>query len=197
MILDLAATWFDTTNIDEYVLVVAGIALAVTAIAAAAHKTPLRQVGRWVGWVTKRLVGEPVALWFQRETTTRVTPVVRAELAEALAPLLAEQARAGDDRERIAEQLLAEQDLAREHREQIAEQQAELTAQLVEHMESETHAIEHVGERLDEQQRWREGPLRDWQDSVDMRLGNIEQAHVPHVPTAYVSDEPRGGALGG
>ena len=81
------------TNVDNMLLAVAAIATALVLLAAAAKKPPIRQLGRGVGWVFRRLLGDPIAGWLRRELEDQVQPMVAASVQVAVAPLHANQER--------------------------------------------------------------------------------------------------------
>lgn len=88
------------TQLDNWLLAVAAIAVALVALAAASHKTPIRQVGQGIGWVLRRLVGEPFGRWLTDLFTVHARVIVREELepvrtavSEALTTQDSERAR--------------------------------------------------------------------------------------------------------
>lgn len=85
------------TNIDDIALTIIGVLIAVTTVAALAHKPPLLQVGKFIGWVFGRLIGEPIAGWLDKLFERQVRPLVREEVEVAVAPIREEQASVAAD----------------------------------------------------------------------------------------------------
>lgn len=85
------------TNWDDVAITVVGVLVLVTTAAALAHKPPLLQVGRFIGWVFGRLIGEPIAGWLGKLFDARVRPLVREEVEIAVAPIRREQASVATD----------------------------------------------------------------------------------------------------
>ena len=72
------------TSIDDVLIAVVVVVTALTALAAASHKWPLEQIGRWIGWVFRRLFGEPIANWLTGRLDEHVRPIVRDEIDAAI-----------------------------------------------------------------------------------------------------------------
>jgi hypothetical protein len=70
-----------------WLILTTGTAIAVTMLAAAARKPPLRWVGHWFAWVFRRLVGEPVAAFADRHFKEQVLPVVESKLVPVVESL--------------------------------------------------------------------------------------------------------------
>lgn len=84
------------TQLDNWLLAVAAIAVALVALAAASHKTPIRQVGQGIGWVLRRLVGEPFGAWLVGLFTVHARVIVREELEPAVRTAVSEALVAQD-----------------------------------------------------------------------------------------------------
>lgn len=72
------------THLDNAVLAIAGVLAALTTIAACAHKPPFRQLGVFVGWLFRRLVGEPLEHWFEDVVVRVAVPAVLREVAASV-----------------------------------------------------------------------------------------------------------------
>jgi len=79
------------TSIDDVALGLLTTLVALTVFAAAARKPPLRQVGMFVGWIFRRLVGEPLAGWYEEIFEQRARPIIERivdrKLDDKLAPV--------------------------------------------------------------------------------------------------------------
>lgn len=84
------------TNLDNILFAVAAIAVALVAIAAASHKTPIKQLGRGIGWICRRLVGEPFGNWLIGLFTLHARVIVREELEPAVRTAVTEALAAQD-----------------------------------------------------------------------------------------------------
>lgn len=84
------------TSLDNVLLAVAAIAVALVALAAASHKTPIRQIGQGVGWVLRRLIGEPFGAWLVGLFTVHARVIVREELEPAVRTAVSEAISAQD-----------------------------------------------------------------------------------------------------
>lgn len=98
------------TTIDDILLAVVAILVAITTLAALAHKPPVATMGRWIGWVFNRLIGEPVAHWYTRNFQEHAAPIVRAEVE----PLREEVAGLRDElRAHVTDEAEADKEAAR------------------------------------------------------------------------------------
>ena len=72
------------TRLDDVLIAVVVVVTALTALAAASHKWPLRSIGRWIGWVFRRLFGDPFTAWATVRLDEHVRPIVRDEIDAAI-----------------------------------------------------------------------------------------------------------------
>lgn len=154
------------TNIDNIVLAVAAIATALVLLAAAAHKAPVKQIGHGVGWVFRRLVGEPVANWLRSELEDQVQPMVTTSVSIAVAPIHANQ-------EKLAARLV-------EHMDEEHGLVADLKAAMQEHVETvRSHTADDALE-FGEIREWREGADR-WRRDVAAALRYLVGEDGPNI----------------
>jgi hypothetical protein len=143
----LGADLIEGTQIDDWLLATAAILVAVTTVAALSHKPPIRQVGHFIGWVFRRLVGEPIATWWSGVYREQALPLVRAEVEAAVAPVRSEQQAVARD--------------LRAHMEAEAAERVELVNLVTEHVEEDRAAFAEIAE---------------WRSGVDQALARIEAA---------------------
>lgn len=73
-----------STQLDNWLLAAAAITVALVALAAAAKKPPVKQLGQGIGWILRRLVGEPFGNWLINLFTVHARVIVREELEPAV-----------------------------------------------------------------------------------------------------------------
>lgn len=145
-----AADLIPGTDLDDWLVALVGILVAVTTLAALAHKPPLAQIGHFVGWITRRLVGDPIAGWLDTVTEQKVRPIVREEVEAAVEPIREEQRAVAED--------------LRTHMAAETRERAELLAVVDEHVQEDRAAFEEI---------------KDWRARADLALRNIQQAQHP------------------
>lgn len=166
MVLIGAADLIPGTEVDEWFVAVVGVLVLITTAAALAHKPPLRQIGRFIGWIFRRLIGEPIAGYLMVHTAIVVRPIVQQEVEAATAPLHAS-----------VEELHSCVDQAVTESRRAADAVEAHAVQMGDHVASDSREFEA-------QREWRDTELRDWQAGVDLALGNIQAGQAPHVPTS-------------
>src|SRR5207253_2732370 len=75
---------FTGNSYIDVLLVIFAIVTAITGIAAAARQPPLKQIGHWIGWVFRQLIGEPVGAWFDTRFEQAIRPIVHEEVVASL-----------------------------------------------------------------------------------------------------------------
>lgn len=78
------------TRVDNWVLATAAVCGALVVLAAAAKKPPVKQIGKGVGWVLRRLIGEPLGDWLINLFTVHARVIVREELEPAVRTAVSE-----------------------------------------------------------------------------------------------------------
>lgn len=72
------------TNVDDVLVTTVAILTLIGSLAALGHKPPLRQIGKAIGWVFGRLIGEPVAkylaAWYGHQLVDQLAPILDAKL---------------------------------------------------------------------------------------------------------------------
>jgi hypothetical protein len=135
---------------DDWLLAVVGILVAVTTVTALSHKPPLAQVGRFIGWIFRRLIGEPFAKWSTESYKLHAVPLVRAEVEAVIAPIREEQRAVAAD--------------LRAHMATESEERHELVKLVTDHVEEDRAAFQEI---------------TTWRAGVDDRLGEIRDAQNP------------------
>ncbi len=148
----VAADLIPGTTWDDWLLAVVGILVAVTTVTALSHKPPIVQIGHFIGWVFRRLIGEPVATWWAGVYESHALPLVRHEIDAALGPIRTEQERVGVD---LRAHMVAE-----------AQERAELMDLITSHVKEDRAAFAEIAE---------------WRGDVDVALGNIQAGQAPHT----------------
>lgn len=95
--MSLAADVIRGTQVDDVLFAAVALVVALTTLAALAHKPPIRQVGRFFGWIFSRLIGEPLATWYTRTFAEHAEPIVRAAVETAVTPIRDEVATFGNE----------------------------------------------------------------------------------------------------
>ena len=143
--------------VPDWLLAIVGICTAMTAIAALARKPPLSWFGQWVGWVFRRIIGEPIATWTDRHFRESVMPIIE----EALDPINAQLVHTHDCLERVGTEAVEHAQVAA-----VAAQEAKVAVD-ANSLKMDEHIISDAGAFAE---------IKEWRDKVDIDLRNIQQA---------------------